>query len=365
MGFRIFLANPVLDEEMIQAATDALKNERFLLGESVLKFEEEFAKFIGTKYAVSVNSGTDALFFSLLACNIENKEVITTPMSFVATANTILYAKGIPVFADIEKGSPNINPGEISKNITNKTGCILPVHLHGHPARMKEILDLAKEKGLSVIEDDCQAHGAKISGKMVGGFGDVGTFSFYPAKNMTVGGDGGMITTNNEHIADLCRKLRNGGSALKYEHVIFGYTSRMSSVHAAIGRIQLKKLLEWNEKRMELAEIYYKHLSHIEKIALPPKCTAEIKPVYHMFVIRTDRREELKEWLKKDGIETGIHYPIPIHLQPIYKKTFRTVENMYPNSENFARTCLSLPIYPDLSVDDVKFVCEKIQEFFR
>jgi len=365
MEFRISLANPVLDEEMIQAAEDSLRNEWFLVGESIKKFEEEFARFVGTKYAISVNSGTDALFFSLLACNVEKKEVITTPMSFIATANTILYSKGKCIFADIESDTHNIDPMEIEKKINKDTKCILPVHLYGYPAKMKEILDLAKDHNLSIIEDACQAHGTEINGKMVGSFGDAAAFSFFPAKNMTVGGDGGMITTDNEDLAILARKLKNGGRVSKYEHDVLGYTSRMSSVHAAIGRVQLKKLPEWNEKRTKLAEIYYKELSNLGKIILPKKGENKIKPSYYMFVIKTRNRDELSEWLNKNEIETGIHYPIPIHLQPIYKRMFNFSDGMYKNAEEHSKTCLSLPMYPDLKEDDVKFVCEKIQEFFK
>jgi perosamine synthetase len=365
MKYKILLANPLLDEEMIQAATDSLRNERFLFGESVVKFEEEFARFIGTKYAVSVNSGTDALLLSLIACNIDKKDVITTSMSFVATSNTIIYAGGKPIFADIELNTHNIDPKEARKKIGGNIGGILPVHLHGYPAKMKEILDLAEEKNLFVIEDVCQAHGAEINGKKTGSFGAAGAFSFFPAKNMTVGGDGGMITTNDEKIYNLTMKLRNGGRISKYEHDILGYTSRLGSAHAAIGRIQLKRLPEWNEKREKIAEIYHKELSNIKKIAMPPKSGNGIKPSNYMFVIATEQRDKLADFLGNNGIETGVHYPIPIHLQPLYKKMFKTREGMYKNSEKLANTCLSLPMYPDLKKEDVKFVCEKIMKFFK
>lgn len=365
MGFRIALANPVLDEETIQAAVEALRNERFLLGESVVKFEEEFAKFIGTKYAVAANSGTDALVFSLIACNVENKEVITTPMSFIATANAILYAKGMPVFADIEMETYNIDPNEISKKITEKTRCIMPVHIYGHPAKIDEILDIAKKHNLCVIEDACQSHGAEIDGKKVGSFGDAAAFSFYPSKNMTVGGDGGMITTDNEEIANLVRKLRDCGRVSKYEHDVLGYTSRLTSLNGAIGISQLRKLSGWNERRREIAMLYNKFLSNIEEITLPPGESEKIKPVYHLFVIRTNRRDELSEWLNKNEIEVGMHYSLPIHLQPVYRKMFGFSEGMYKNAEEVGRTCLSVPIHQHMTDDDVKFVCEKIHEFFK
>ena len=365
MVFKIRLANPVLDDETIKTATEVLKNEKFLLGESVLKFEEEFSRFIGTKYAVAVNSGTDALIFSLISCNVKNKEVITPSMSFIATGNSILYASGKPVFVDVDMDTYNIDINEILKKITEKTACILPVHLYGYPVKINEILAIAKERNLFVIEDACQAHGADVQGKKVGSFGDAAAFSFYPAKNMTVGGDGGIVTTNNEDIANMLRKLRDCGRVSKYEHDVLGYTSRLSSVNGAIGRIQLQKLPEWNEKRRKIADMYYKLLSDIEKIVLPPKGNKEVKPVYHLFVIRTNQRDGLAKWLNKNEIEVGIHYPLPIHLQPVYKKMFRTSEGMFRNSEEMAKTCLSLPIHPFLTNEDVKFICETIHEFFK
>jgi dTDP-4-amino-4,6-dideoxygalactose transaminase len=285
-------------------------------------------------------------------------------MSFIATANSIIHAKGLPVFADIEMSTYNIDPKEIAKKINEKTSCVMPVHLYGYPAKMEDILDLAKNHNLSIVEDACQAHGAEIDGKRVGSFGNAAAFSFYPSKNMTVGGDGGMITTNDEKIANLVTKLRHGGRVSKYEHDVLGYTSRMSSAHAAIGRIQLKKLNEWNERRRKIAKLYSKLLSDTKKIILPPIETGEIKPVYHLFVIRTKERDKLAEWLNKNEIETGVNYPIPIHLQPLYKKMFGYFKDVYKNSEELSKTCLSLPIHPKLSDTDVKFVCEKINEFF-
>lgn len=352
--FKIPLMNPAFTEEMEDAAICALKSERFVLGESVFKFEEEFANYCGTKYAVAVSSGTSALHLSLLSLGPARK-VITTPMSFIATANSILHAGGVPVFADIEEGTGNIDVEKLSIDGANG---IMPVHLYGQPCEMDKILEL-KEEGLTVVEDACQAHGAEYKGKKVGSIGDAGCFSFYPSKNMNVGGDGGMVTTNNEEISEKIRKLRDCGRKGKYEHDVVGYTHRLNTVNAAIGLVQLKYLDEWNKKRAKIAGIYRKLLP--DKILLAEK--GHVKHVYHAFVIKVAKREKLAEHLRDSGIEVGVHYPLPIPLQPIYRELFDYKEGQFPVAEKFCREVLSLPIYPLLSKDEVEFVCEKINEF--
>lgn len=355
--FRIPLMKQEFTKEMKEAAIYALKNERFVLGESVFKFEEKFARYCGAKYAVAVSSGTAALHLSLIALGLKkNEKVVTTPMSFVATANAIVHSGGIPVFADIEEDTGNIDTKNV---ITNGVRGIVPVHLYGQPCEMDKIMEL-KEEGIFIIEDACQAHGAEYRGKKVGSMGDAGCFSFYPSKNMTVGGDGGMVTTNDEKIAEEIRKLRDCGRKSKYEHDSIGFTYRLNTVNAAIGLVQLKYLGAWNEKRRKIAKLYRKLLP--KKILLSEK--KHIKHAYHAFVIKVMEREKLAECLKSNGIETGIHYPTPIHLQPIYKKLFGYKKGNFPIAEKFSREVLSLPIYPQLSADEVKFVCEKIEEFY-
>ena len=360
------LATPAFDEEMENAALNALRNEHFVLGEDVFKFEEEFAKYIGTKYAVSTGSGTSALQLSLLALGIScSDQVITTPFSFIATSNAILHAGAIPVFADIEAKTCCIDPEKLKQNITSRTKILLPVHLYGYPCDMKQILEIAENSNLQVIEDACQAHGAEFNGLKTGAIGKVGCFSFYPSKNMTVCGDGGMITTNDEKIAKDIAKLRDCGRKSKYEHDVIGYTSRLNTVNAAIGRVQLKRLDEWNKKRIQNAFAYSKLLSDLDEITLPPSGDTHIKPVYHLYVIRTKYQEELKEWLQKNGVQCGVHYPLPISLQPIYKELFKFKGGEYPVSEVVSQTCLSLPISPSLTKDDAHYVCEKIHEFYE
>jgi perosamine synthetase len=350
---------------MREAAMLALQNERFVLGESVFKFEDEFARYCGTKYGVSTSSGTNALQFSLLALGVgRGDEVVTTPNSFVATANAALHANALPVFADVDLNTFNIDPKAIVGKISEKTRAILPVHLYGYPAEMGPILETAKEHGLSVVEDACQAHGAEYFGKKAGSIGDVGCFSFYPSKNMTVCGDGGMIVTNNEEVAKMIAKLRDCGRASHYEHDVIGYTSRLNTVSAAIGRVQLRRLDEWVSKRRENAKIYDSMLSGVAGVSLPPSGSSDIVPVYHLYVIRTALRDRLEEWLGKNGVQSGIHYPIPIHLQPCYKD-FGYSRGDYPNSERLSDTVLSLPMYPDLSKDEIEYICKAIVEFFK
>ncbi len=351
----IQLSKPVFIEEMRDAAIDALQNEFFVLGESVYKFEEEFAGYIGTKHAIAVNSGTSALSLSLIASGIESgNKILTTPMSFIATANAVIHANGVPVFSDIENDTGNIDP-DLIIDIPNGTKGIIPVHLYGNPCNMDKIQEFM-EKGLFVIEDACQAHGAEYKGKKVGTIGDVGCFSFYSTKNMTVGGDGGMMTTNNEEIADKLRTLRDCGRISKYEHNMIGYTARLNTVNAAIGRVQLRYLDEWNRKRRFAAKIYRKNLP--EDVLLRENGYN----VYHIFAIRSKNRDKIIGHLKKNNVGTGVHYPIPIHLQPIYRKLFGYKENNYPNAEQFSRGVVSLPMYPEIRKEHVEFVCEKVLE---
>jgi perosamine synthetase len=363
---KIPLGQPIFDKEMEAAAVSALQNERFVLGESVHKFEEEFAKYCGTDHAISVSSGTDALQLSLLASGLKpNQKAITTPASFIATANAIIHVQGTPKFVDINSKNYTIDTSKIKKAISEKTKAIVPVHLYGYPAGMDGINEIAEEKNLIVIEDACQAHGATYDGKKTGNLGAIGCFSFYPSKNMTVGGDGGMITTNDEKIAASLARMRDCGRRSQYVHDMIGYTSRLNSVNAAIGRIQLKHLDEWNEKRRRIARLYDKALNGIGDLSLPPEPNNYVNPVYHCYVIRTKRRDALKTQLESQGIGVGIHYVLPIHLQPIYQELYGMKVGTYPNAEELCETCLSLPIYPTLEDKSISFVTEQIVGFYN
>lgn len=366
LNLNIPLATPIFNDDMKKAAIDALSNEHFVLGESVLKFEEEFADYCGTDYAVSTSSGTSALQLALLALGIKsNDQIITTPASFVATANSVLHVNAVPVFSDITLKNYNIDAQLLKNCVSRKTRAILPVHLYGFPTDMNELMDIARENKLVVVEDACQAHGAEYCGKKTGSIGDVGCFSFYSNKNMTVCGDGGMIVTNDEKIAQIAAKLRNCGRSSHYEHDVIGFTARLNTVNAAIGRVQLRNLNTWTEKRKNVAKLYSQMLADLDEIVLPPGGNTNVKPVYHLYVIRTRFRNKLKDWLAQNGVQCGIHYPLPIHLQPIYQSLFTYKEGDFPNSEFLSETALSLPMFPSLKKDDVEYVCRKIHDFFN
>ena len=365
---RIPLASPIIDAEMKEAALAALENEKLVMGESVHKFEEEFARFCGTKYAVSTASGTAALSITLQALGISHgTEVVTTPFSFIATANAVLHAGAEPVFADVEDSGINLSPGKARARVGPKTRAIIPVHLYGHPSAMDEFLEISLETGLKLVEDACQAHGAEFGSKRVGSIGEAGCFSFYPAKNMTVGGDGGMITTNNAELAEAAGSIRDCGrdKNSKYYMGRIGYTSRLNSVNAAIGRVQLRRLDGWNESRRRLAALYRRHLEGVDGIVLPPSERQGEKPVYHLFVIRTRMREQVKKHLEKNGIETGVHYPVPIHLQTPYRQEYGYMEGAFPLSESLSNEVLSLPMYPTLQEDDVVRICNILKDSLK
>jgi perosamine synthetase len=360
---RIPLASPVIDQEMKTAALSAL-DEKLVMGESVFKFEEEFARYFGTRYAVSTSSGTTALSISLQALGIgHGSEVVTTPFSFIATANAVLHAGGNPVFADVEASGVNLSPQKAQMKIGAKTRAIIPVHLYGHPARVDEFLEISREKGIKLVEDACQAHGAEFEGKKVGSIGDAGCFSFYPAKNMTVGGDGGMITTNNQELAEAAMSIRDCGrdKNSKYNHGRIGFTARLNTVNAAIGRVQLRRLDGWNEARRRLASRYRRELENVVGVELPPSDRPGDRAVYHLFVIRTKMRDHVKKQFENNDIETGVHYPVPIHLQVPYRQMFGYSEGAFPLSESLSSDVLSLPMYPTLTEDEVVRICNVLK----
>jgi len=333
------------------------------MGESVYKFEEEFARYCGTRYAVSTASGTAALQIAFQSMGIEQRdEVVTTPFSFFATSNAVIHAGAQPRFADVENGGFNLDPAKVETKLTSMTRAIIPVHLYGQPSRMDEFRDLAEDKGISIVEDACQAHGAEYDGRRVGSLGRVGCFSFYTSKNMTVCGDGGMIVTNDEKVADAARSFRDCGRASKYTMSRIGYTSRLNTVNAAIGSVQLRKLDGWNKVRREMANLYRRELSGIEGVELPPAETAKETPVYHLFVIQSERRDQLAAHLEKNGVEAAIHYPVPIHLQAPYRATYGYSEGSFPVAERLAEQVLSLPIHPGITEEQVRTVSRLVRE---
>jgi len=358
---RIPVSKPTVTEEMLGAMAEALRNERMVLGESVFKFEDEFARYTGTDHAISVSSGTDALILTLLAMNVRGREVITTPLSFVATGNAIVHAGATPIFADASRSDYNLDPAEVLPG--KGTAAVMPVHLFGNPARMDELRDAAGDK-VKIIEDACQAHGAVYKGRKAGAIGDAGCFSFYATKNMTVGGDGGMITTSDKRLADDLRKLRDCGRVSRYVHDVFGFTSRLNTCNAAFGRVQLRLLDSWNDRRRAIARRYAANLKDLPEVTIPPMGGKEVSPVFHLFAVRTDDRDGLAKHLDSRGIDTAIHYPVPIHLQPVYRDAFGFGPGSYPESEALSDHLLSLPIFPELKDEQVDLVCEEVRAYY-
>ncbi len=338
-------------DEMEEAAIHALRNESFVGGESVTKFEEEFAQYTGTKYAASVSSGNGALQISLMALGIrESHEVITPTNSFIASANCIRMTNAKPILTDID-----MNDGGIDlSNIKNNVNAIIPVHIYGNPCNFDSVKSFAEDQKIPIIEDACQAHGAEYKGKKVGSLGDVGCFSFYPTKNMTVGGDGGMTTTNNEEIALKIKSIRDNGRKTKNEFDKLGFTMRLNTVNAAIGRIQLKHLDEKTVRRREIAAIYRKNLAH--DCILPEN--KDGKSVYHQIVIKHEKRDDIRKELTDNEIGSAIYYETPIHKQPIYEEFGYKL----PNSERFSKEIMSLPSYPQLTDEQALEICECVNK---
>ncbi len=350
-----------------RAIEGTLQKGKFILGRKVARLESKIASLANTKYAIGLNSGTDALFLALKAMNISRgDEVITTPFSFVSTAEIIANCGAKPVFVDIDPDTFNIDSRKIERAITKKTKVIIPVHLFGQMADMSEIVKIARKHKLQIIEDAAQALGAKqkINGKWrpVGGVGDTGCFSFFPTKNLGAYGDAGMVTTNNKYLADKIRLLRNHGSKRKYYHEILGFSSRLDEIQAAILLAKLPYLKEWNNRRRKIAAAYSKELGNINGLK-PPVVKKGYTHVFHQYTIRTPRRNELKSYLEKKGIPTSVHYPLPLHLQPAFK-CLKLGKNSFPESEKAAGEVLSLPIYPGLKSTDQNKIIKAVRSFF-
>lgn len=358
---KVSIAKPIIGEEEIENVVEVLKSGMIAQGPKVAEFEEKFAKWVGAKYAVATNSGTAALHVTLLSCGIgPGDEVITTPFTFIATGNAIVYTGATPVFADIDLETYNIDPDTIEDLITDKTKAILPVQLYGQSADMDKIREIAKKHDLLVIEDAAQAHGAMYNDEKVGNMGDMACFSFYPTKNMTTS-EGGMITTNNKELAEKARVFRAHGSNIKYKHDEIGYNFRSSDIAAAIGLAQLDKIDEFNEKRINNANYLNEGLKNVEGV-ITPASPENRKHVYHQYTIRVTKgnRDDWVDILTENGIGSGIHYPIPLYNQPIYKELGFT--GSAPNAELAADTVISLPVHPSLSKEDLDLVIEAVKD---
>jgi len=355
------IAKPFIGDEEINEVESVLRSGFIAQGPKVAEFEEKFANYIGTSHAVATSSGTTALHVALLCAGVgKDDEVITTPFSFAATTNSVLYAGAKPVFVDIEPETYNINPELIEEALTDNTKAIMPVHLYGQPADMDSINKIAKNHDLKVIEDAAQAHGAVYKGINVGLLGDIACFSFYPTKNITTG-EGGMITTDNSEFDYDARALRTHGESERYQHVIMGYNFRMTDIAAAIGVVQLKRLDGFNEKRIENAEYLTGHVRYIDGIE-PPFVQDDVKHVFHQYTIRigNGKRDELRNFLNKEGIGTGIHYPKPIYRQKLYEDLGFTANCL--EAEKAAEEVLSIPVNPALSAEDLGKIVSVLED---
>ena len=344
-----------IKEEVLAEISESLDGMQLFLGKNVQALEVDFATYCDAKFAIGVGSGTDALHIALRACGIgPGDEVITVPNTFIATVEAIILAGARPVFVDIDPDTYNMDTSQVSKVINSRTRAILPVHLYGHP-----VLELARTYNLKVIEDACQAHGAEYKGRRIGSMGVAGCFSFYFSKNLGAYGEGGMITTSDPDIARRCRMLRDHGQGAKYHHAVMGINARLDELQAAVLRIKLRYLEEWTERRRCLAQAYNTNLP-LELVR--PQEMPWARHVYHLYVVRTAERDQLRDWLESKGIATGMHYPIPVHLQEAWRE-YGGGEFSLPVTEKITGEIISLPMYPELSVEEVEYICHSVREF--
>lgn len=380
----------LVEEKAGKAVMEVLSTANYIMGKDVIEFEKEFAEYIGVKHAISVGNGTDALVLALMAAGIgKGDEVITTPFTFFSTAESISLVGATPVFVDVEKKTYNIDPLKIEEKITEKTKAIMPVHIFGQAAKMDEIMVIAEKYNLKVIEDAAQAVGAEYKGEKVGSIGDVGCFSFFPTKNLGCAGDGGIITTSDDNIAIIARALRTHGSGengqkaynllnkisediktseghddtvynpLKYYNYLIGFNTRLDTIQAAILRVKLSNIDDWNKKRRINARQYDEQLK--DTALTLPVSIPESKSVYNMYVVQTENREEIINKLKEKGISTGVYYPVPIHLQKAYEN-LGYKEGDLPVAEYLSHRTFAIPVFPELSMEQKEYIIKMIKE---
>ena len=379
-----------ISEDLDRVTKEVLSSAGYIMGKNVTEFEKEFAEYIGVKHAISVGNGTDALVIALKSLGIgAGDEVITTPFTFFATAETISAVGAVPVFVDVEKDTFNIDSSKIEEKITEKTKAIVPVHIFGQSAKMDEINAIAEKHNLKVIEDACQAIGGKYKGRNIGTLGDVACFSFFPTKNLGCAGDGGIIVTDNDDVATIARALRTHGSGengqkaynllnnineeidtvqnaddtvynpLKYYNYLIGYNTRLDAIQAAILRVKLPYIDEWNAKRREIAKIYDESLKDTDLVT--PFVDENNVPVYHMYILQSEEREAILGKLKENGVATGVYYPVPLHLQKVYKNLGYKEGDM-PVAEYLSHRTFAIPVYPELTKEQVDYVIKSIKK---
>jgi dTDP-4-amino-4,6-dideoxygalactose transaminase len=355
-----------IQQEVSHSLERVLQQTAFILGRDVLVFERSFAEFCQSKHAVGVANGTDALILALKAIGLQPGDEVLLPVNtFIATAEAIIHAGGQAVFVDVNPGTYLIDLEDMARKITPKTKVMIPVHLYGQPAPMDPILKVAGERGLTVIEDAAQAHGASYKGRKVGSFGRAGCFSFYPSKNLGCYGDGGAVVTDDDVVAEMLRKLREHGGIVKYRHDVIGYNSRLDTLQAAILSVKLQRLEEWNERRRSSALLYNQLLAEIPGVRVP-HVSNDVIAVYHLYEIRVESglRPKLQAYLRERGIQTGIHYPTPLHLTGAFSFLGHS-RGDFPNAEALSDQLLSLPMHPYLQPDQIDYIASQIAQFIR
>lgn len=351
-----------IKSEVKERLDRVLESSQFALGTQVEEFEKNFARFCGAKYCVACNSGTSALHLALLASGIQpGDEVIIPSHTFIATAEAVSYCGAVPVFAEIDPRTYTLDPARIEERITMKTKAVVPVHLYGQPADMEPIKRICQARGFILIEDAAQAHGARYRGKRVGSLGNTACFSFYPGKNLGAYGEGGAVVTDDKEAAETMRILRDHGQPRKYHHEKIGFNYRMDGFQGAVLNVKLKYIEEWNSLRRKKAELYNDLLEGVPVVT--PYEPEYAESVFHLYVILTERRDALQEYLKEKGIYTGLHYPIPVHLQKAYRFLSYQKGDL-PVTEWVANSLLSLPLYPELEDSHIRYVCKSIKNFF-
>jgi dTDP-4-amino-4,6-dideoxygalactose transaminase len=349
-----------LREEILEGLDRVCKEASFVLGEEVELFEREFADYCGAAHCVALNSGTSALHLALLAAGVQpGDEVVTSPNTFVATAEAISYTGAKPVFVDVRPETGNIDAALLEEAITESTRAIVPVHLYGRPADLGPIIDVANRHGLAVIEDACQAHGATYHGRRAGSFGLAAAFSFYPSKNLGAYGEGGALTTDDDDVARFARELRHHGQARRYWHDAVGFNYRMDGFQGAVLRIKLRRLDEWTARRRELAALY-RELLIGAKLELPEDAP-DAECVYYVFAVYADDRDSTRAALEERGVGTAVHFPVPVHLQPAYAD-LGYKRDAFPHTERACERVLSMPLYPEIPLDHVEYAASALAE---
>jgi len=343
---------------------EVIDNTAFIKGKFLKEFEEEFASFCGVKYAIGTSSGTTAIHLALVGAGVKPEdEVITVPNTFIATVEPIFHLGAKPVFVEVDEKTSNMNPDNLEKAITDKTRAIIVVHLYGQPAEMDRINEIAKKHNVKVIEDSAQAVAAEYKDKKAGNLADIGCFSFYPGKNLGCYGDGGMVTTNDEKIAEYLKKYLDHGRATKYEHEFIGHNFRLDALQAAVLSVKLKHIEQWSEKRRSVIGIYNKFLSDNSDIVIPYE-PDYVKAVYHLYVVRVKNRDMIREKLAERGVSTGIHYPVPLHRQPALKDSDYQKED-FSVTETLASEILSLPVFPFMTADEIMYSIENLMDLIK